>query len=254
MCSGQFWPLSYVTCWIFVTIQVFWDGHSSFGTHLPRFRSVVVPSYSVSSSAVTSWHWIWMHPYPSKRPDRFTQRQFVTCQKNESSAIPLWEPKLSQRAMCLIQLSDGQKCFCTVVSCDMVPLCRLTWYRCDGHGTVVSIDMVRCVVGHGIFVSLNMVPLCRLTWYRCVIWHGTVVSIDMVPFSHNCSKCLVSFVHLWCIGSVRQLHCSLIFFLVQAHSLCIIPFLCLYAQNVLRIRHACWMKQWVYWVTYSSSF
>jgi len=56
--------------------------HSSFGTHVLRFWSVVVPSCSVSSSATTSWHWTWRHHYPSKRPELFTQRQFVTCQKN----------------------------------------------------------------------------------------------------------------------------------------------------------------------------
>jgi len=254
--------------------------HSSFGSHLPRFRSVVVPSYSVPSSAVTSWHCTWRHHYPSKRPELFTQRQFVTCQKNESSATPLWEPKLLQGAMCLIQLSDGWKYFCTVVSFDMVPLYRVTWYRCvDWYGTVVSIDMVplcrltwyRCVDWHGTVVSIDMVPLCRLTWYRCVDWHGTVVSIDMVPLYrvtwYRCVdwygtvfsqlfKCLVSFVQLWCVGSIRQLNCRLILFLVQPdaqprkifsvyYSLCIIPFLCFYAQNVLCIRHAYWMKQWV---------
>ena len=185
--------------------------HSSFGSHLPRFRSVVVPSYSVPSSAVTSWHCTWRHHYPSKRPELFTQRQFVTCQKNESSATPLWEPKLLQGAMCLIQLSDGWKYFCTVVSFDMV-------------------------------------PLYRVTWYRCVDWYGTVFS--------QLFKCLVSFVQLWCVGSIRQLNCRLILFLVQPdaqprkifsvyYSLCIIPFLCFYAQNVLCIRHAYWMKQWV---------
>ena len=25
VCFGQFWPLSYIPCWIFVTIQIFWD-------------------------------------------------------------------------------------------------------------------------------------------------------------------------------------------------------------------------------------
>ena len=25
MCSGHFWPLSCVPCWIFVAIQLFWD-------------------------------------------------------------------------------------------------------------------------------------------------------------------------------------------------------------------------------------
>ena len=163
--------------------------HSSFGTHLPRFRSVAVPSYPVSSSAVTSWHWTWSHHYPSKSPELFTQRQFVTCQKNESSATPLWEPRFSQRAMYVIQLSDVWQCFYTVVSVDMVLLCRLIWYCfVDWHGTIVSIDMVtlcrltwyRCVVWHGIVVSFDTVLLFRLTWYCCIVWHGTVVSFDIV--------------------------------------------------------------------------
>jgi hypothetical protein len=153
----------------------------------------------------------------------------------------------------------------TLMSFNIVPLCPLTWYRfVVGHGTVVSIDTVPLcrwtwyprVVWHGSIVSIYMVALCRWTWYYCVNWHGTILSRDMVPFSHNFSKCLVSFVHLWCGGSIRQLNCLLIPFLVQPHahprkifpvlySLCLIHFLCFYAQRILRIKHAYLMKQCV---------
>ena len=88
--------------------------------HSPRFRSVVVPSSSGFGRPVTSWHWTWRHYEPSKRLEPFTQRQIVTCQKIEPSSTPLWEPQIAQRAICLTQLADGIKYFCTFVSFDMV--------------------------------------------------------------------------------------------------------------------------------------
>ena len=114
VCSGQFWPLSYVPCWIFVTIHIFWDVTVVIWytfTDVSKSCSAFISSVKQCSNFLTL---NMRHHYLSKRPELFTQRQFVTCQKNESSATPLWEPKFSQRAMCLIQLSGGWKCFCAV--------------------------------------------------------------------------------------------------------------------------------------------
>jgi hypothetical protein len=164
--------------------------------------------------------------------------------------------------LCLLTWYRGVYWHGTVVSFDMLPLCLLTWYRLSidmialcwltwylcvhWHGTVVSIDMLAlclltwycCVYWHGTVVSIGMVPLCRLTWYRCVF--------DTVPFYHNCSKCLVSLLQLFCNGSTRQVNCRLILFLVQPHpcprkifpALRIIQFPCSYTENILRVTHA----------------
>jgi len=145
----------------------------------------------------------------------------------------------------------------TFVSLDIVLLRRLTWYRCVlWHGTVLSLDMVllclltryRCVVGRGTLVSFDMVLLCRLTWYHCVAWHGTVFSHLFKMSGFFCTTVM------WWLYSSANLSSNPVLSSASPHprkifpvlySLCLIYFLCFYAQHLLRIKHAYCMKQCV---------
>jgi len=120
----------------------------------------------------------------------------------------------------------------------MVPLCRLTWYR--------------CVVWHGTVVSFDMVPLCHVTWYRCINWYGTVFSqlFKMCGF-----LCTSTAVVCWLYSSAKPSSTPVLSSTSRtAHpremfpvlfSSCIVPFLCFYVQNMSRIRRAYCMEQCV---------